>query len=41
MNENQRRLFLKTITSIPILGGAVLAVSAVFRYLQAHRHGRR
>jgi len=34
MQENQRRLFLKTVTSLPILGGAVLAVSAILRYFK-------
>ncbi len=34
MNENQRRLFLKGVTTIPILGGAILAMHAITRFFK-------
>ena len=34
MMENQRRLFLKTLTSLPIIGGAILAANVIFRFFK-------
>ena len=39
MKENQRRLFLKTVTSIPILSGALLAVNVILRYFKPTAEG--
>ncbi len=34
MNENTRRTFLKAATTIPIIGGAVLAMHSILRYFK-------
>ena len=34
MNENTRRTFLKAATTIPIIGGAVLAMHSIMRYFK-------
>jgi Rieske Fe-S protein len=34
MNDNTRRTFLKAATTIPIIGGAVLAMHAILRYFK-------
>ena len=34
LTENQRRLFLKGATTVPILGGAILAMHTILRYFK-------
>ena len=34
LTDNQRRLFLKGATTIPILGGALLAVHTILRFFK-------
>lgn len=34
MKENQRRVFLGALTSIPIIGGAILAMHTIMRYFK-------
>ena len=34
MMEQQRRTFLKILTSLPIIGGAVLAANVVLRFFK-------